>query len=965
MGQQRQSVEKLFGDALEMDPEARRAYLDAACHDDPELKHLVEKLLMEDERASGFLQEPLVDFSTKSGFHTEGMPLTPGTRLGPYEILAMVGAGGMGEVYRARDTRLGRDVAVKILSAHLSSDPDLKRRFEREARAVSSLTHPNICCLYDVGRQDGIDFIVMEYLEGETLADRLSTGLLPFEQALKIGVEIADALDKAHRAGIIHRDLKPGNIMLTKSGAKLMDFGLAKPVTGTIRAVPRASAQTPSPPTMSVTALTAPRAPFTERGTIMGTLPYMAPETIQGQPADVRSDIFSFGCVLYEMVSGRRAFTGESRLNIAAAILEKDPQPISSLQPLIPAALEHVVLRCLMKDPEERWQSSRDLSRELKWISEGVRLTETSEAASRPRGRLGERLGWGVAALCIAMLGWLGFAHWRSVKPAESQHLRLSILPPPSTSFVPYNFALSPDGRRLAFVAATQDGGTALWIRSLAAGAAQQLTGTEGATYPFWSPDSRQVGFFQASKLKSIDPGSGAVQILCDAPGAFGGAWNDRGTIIFAAQNWPSGIVSRIFNVSAAGGEPESATKGNAPSSAMFWPSALPDGDHFLYFIRGSSGSTHKQGIYAGSLSTKESTLISSELVGNAQFASSRLYYVRDRSLMAQPFDLKGLRLTGQPEAISRQELEEAPAFSRTGFSVSDNGVVVFQSAAESISRLSWFDRSGKELERLPTTGYRDPALSRDGALLAVSSDENHNGRHYIHIYDFARGTSTRVSDGGTEVFPVLSPDGKRVAYAVNDARTTQYIDVAATDGSGKLERLATSDFLIPNDWSADGRFFVYMNFQSGAPVLDILDLLNHSSTVFGPGAEAQFSPDGKWIAFIGPGSTSDEEVEVYVAPVHGPGRRIQISNHGGAQARWRADGKELFYITKDKKLMAVAMDTSHGEPVAGVPHLLFQTRIIASRIVLFQYAVSPDGKRFLINSTPSVGAAPLTVVMN
>jgi serine/threonine protein kinase/Tol biopolymer transport system component len=661
----------------------------------------------------------------------------------------------MGEVYRARDTRLGRDVAVKILSTQLSFDPDLKRRFEREARAVSSLTHPNICCLYDIGCQDGIDFIVMEYLEGETLADRLSAGLLPFEQALKIGVEIADALDKAHHAGIIHRDLKPGNIMLTKSGAKLMDFGLAKPVTGTISAVARASSQTPSPPTISVTALSAPGAPFTERGTILGTLPYMAPETIQGQPADVRSDIFSFGCVLYEMVSGRRAFTGESRLTIAAAILEKNPQPMSSLQPLTPAALEHVMLRCLMKDPGERWQSSRDLSRELKWISEGARLTQASESASRPRGKLRQNLAWGVAALCVVMLGWLGFAHWRSVQPAESRHLRLSLLPPLSTSFVPYNFAISPDGRRLAFVATAQDGGTALWIRSLAAGAAQELTGTEGAAYPFWSPDSRQVGFFGEGKLKSVDPSSGAVQILCDAPGGFGGAWNDRGTIIFAGESRPSGIgsLSTISEVSASGGEPELVTKGNAPSSSIFWPSTLPDGDHFTYFILGSSNSAQKQGIYAGSLSTQESKLISSEIVGNTQFASSRLYYVRDRSLMAQPFDLKRLQLTGQPEAVSRQELEEAPAFSRAGFSVSDNGIVVFQSATESVSRLSWFDRSGKQLEELPRTGYRDPVLSRDGTLLAVSSDDDHNGKHYIQIYDFSRGTSTRVSDGGQKYF--------------------------------------------------------------------------------------------------------------------------------------------------------------------------------------------------------------------
>jgi Tol biopolymer transport system component len=364
---------------------------------------------------------------------------------------------------------------------------------------------------------------------------------------------------------------------------------------------------------------------------------------------------------------------------------------------------------------------------------------------------------------------------------------------------------------------------------------------------------------------------------------------------------------------------------------------------------------------------TQESKLISSEIVGNTQFASSQLYYVHDRSLMAQSFDLKRLQLTGQPEAVSRQELEEAPAFSSSGFSISDNSVVVFQSATESVSQLSWFDRSGKELGKLPRTGYRDPALSRNGALLAVSSDEERNGKHYIHIYDFARGTSTRVSDGGTEVFPVLSPDGKRVAYEVNNARTSQYIDVAATDGSGKLERLAASDFLISNDWSADGRFLVYMNFQNGiAPTLDVLDLRSHSQTTYATGSEAQFSPDGKWIAFHGLGSSgSGEGSKVYVGRFPGPGRRIQISNQGGAIPRWRADGKELFYITMDKKLMAVAIDTSHDEPVAGVPHVLFQTRIIAPRIVLFRYAVSPDGSRFLINSMPSVGAAPLTVLMN
>ena len=889
------------------------------------------------------------------------MALTSGTRLGPYEILASLGAGGMGEVYRARDMRLGREVAVKILPTHLSSNPDLKQRFEREARAISSLNHPNICHLYDVGSQDGIDFIIMEYLEGENLADRLSTGPLPLQQALKIGVEIADALDKAHHQGIIHRDLKPSNVMLTKSGAKLMDFGLAKPTTAALGVTTAASGSpvTPSTPTMSVATLTSAPAPLTEQGTILGTFLYMAPELLQGQPAEVRSDVFSFGCVLYEMITGRRPFTGKSQLTIVAAILEKDPQPITSLQPLTPA-LEHVVLRCLIKDPDERWQTARDLARELKWIAEGVRITKASE----PVPRHGERFAWGLVALCIALLIWLGFAQLRSTRPPERQHLRLSLLPPQSTSFVPYNFAISPDGRRLAFVAATQDGGTALWIRSLAAGTAQQLTGTEGAMYPFWSPDNRQVGFFGGGKLKSVDPSGGAVQIICDAPGGAGGTWNDRGTIVFAGNELDrsSGSAAGLMKVSASGGEPQPATKINASNASMLWPSFLPDGDHFLYFISLTINSVPNKGVYLGSLNSMDSKMISSEVAGNTQFASRRFFYVRDRSLLAQPFDLERLQTIGPPEPVAQQELEQDPALSRAGFSVSDDGVVVFQSASDSVSRLSWFDRAGKELNELPTTGYRDPALSRDGTLLAVSSDDERNGKHYIHIYDFARGTSTRVSDGGTEVFPVLSPDGRAVAYVGNDGKGSPHIYVVATDGSGKPERLVESNGLIPNDWSSDGRYLVYMNFQNGPPELDFYEFRKHSHSAYASGAEAQFSPDGRWVAFSGPASTS---YQVFAAKFPGPGGRIQISNQGGAQARWRGDGKELFYISGDKKLMAVSIDTSHGKLVAGVPHALFQTRIIAPRIVLFQYAVSPDGKRFLINSLPSVGATPLTVLMN
>ena len=891
------------------------------------------------------------------------MALTSGTRLGPYEILAPLGAGGMGEVYRARDMRLGRDVAVKILPIHLSSNPDLKQRFDREARAISSLNHPNICHLYDVGSQDGIDFIIMEYLEGENLADRLSTGPLPLQQALKIGVEIADALDKAHRQGIIHRDLKSGNIMLTKSGAKLMDFGLAKPTTAALGATASSSGSplTLSPTTMSMATLPSSPAPLTEQGTILGTFHYMAPELLQGQQADVRSDIFSFGCVLYEMVAGKRPFTGKSQLSIVAAILEKDPQPITSLQPLTPAALEHAVLRCLMKDPDERWQTSRDLARELKWIAEGVRVAKVSEPVPRYR----ERFAWGLAALCLALLIWLGFTQLRSMRSPERQHLRLSLLPPQSTSFVPYNFAISPDGRRLAFVAAAPDGGTALWIRSLAAGAAQQLTGTKGAMYPFWAPDNQQVGFFSGGKLKSVDPSGGAVQIICDAPGGAGGTWNDHGTIVFSGNslNRSSRIVAGLMKVPASGGEPQPAIKTSGSNATTLWPSFLPDGDHFLYFISITTNSASK-GVYVGSLNSMESKMISSDVAGNTQFASRRLFYVRDRSLMAQPFNLERFQTAGPPESVAQQELEPDPAFNRAGFSVSDNGVVVFQSASDSVTRLSWFDRAGKELDELPTTGYRDPALSRDGTLLAVSSDDERNGKLYIRIYDFARGTSTRASDGGTEVFPVFSPDRRSVAYVGNVAKGFSEIYVVATDGSGKPEPLVESAG-IPNDWSPDGRYLVYMDFQNGPPELRFYDFRKRSHSAYAVGGEAQFSPDGKWVAFTGSTSTSYQDSDVFVMQFPEPRGRIQISNQGGAQARWRADGKELFYISADKKLMAVSIDTSHGKLVAGVPHALFQTRIIAPRIVLFQYAVSPDGKRFLINSLPSVGATPLTVLMN
>ena len=545
----------------------------------------------------------------------------------------------------------------------------------------------------------------------------------------------------------------------------------------------------------------------------------------------------------------------------------------------------------------------------------------------------------------------------------EREHFRLSLLPPPTTSFVPYNFAISPDGHRLAFVASTPDGRTALWIRSLSAGTAQQLTGTEGAMYPFWSPNNRQVGFFSEGKLKTVDPSGGAVQIVCDAFQAFGGTWNNQGMIVFSGhrRGRSPDLPSGLLKVPATGGTPEPVVNTDSPTIAMIWPEFLPDGDHFFYFVRGTLGSVQR-GIYVASLASKSSKMVSSDIMGNTRFASGRLFYVRDRSLLAQLFDVKGLQTNGPAEQIAQQELQQDPGFQRAGFSVSDTGVVVFQSAADNSTRLAWFDRAGTELDEIPAIGYRDPTLSRDGRFLAVSSDDARNGENYIRLYDLNRGTSARVSDGGSDSNPLFSPDGQRVAYQGNDGNN---VYVTSTDGASRAETLLESVGLIPNDWSPDGRYMVYMDFQAAPAELAIYDFHTRSHSVFGSGVEAQISPDGKWLAFGGAGSNGYQNSDIFITQFPKPGGRVQISNHGGAQPRWSPDGKELFYISEDKKLMAVTIDTATGKVVAGVPHMLFQTRIIAARIVLFQYAVSPDGKRFLINSLPSVGASPLTVLMN
>jgi eukaryotic-like serine/threonine-protein kinase len=864
------------------------------------------------------------------------MALTSGTRLGPYEILALLGAGGMGEVYRARDTRLGRDVAIKILPANFAEDPARRQRFEREARSISKLSHPNICVIHDIGRDGDTDFLVMECLEGETLSRRLERGPMAFGETLRIGIEIAGALDKAHRQGIIHRDLKPANIMLTKSGAKLMDFGLAKSCES-------APAETLSAlVTSSKPIATGPGNPVTAEGHLIGTLQYMSPEQFEGKEADARSDIFALGAVLYETATGKRAFEGKSQASVIAAILERDPLPISQFQPLTPSALDRVVKMCLVKDPEERLQNAHDVKLQLESARDAG---PQDDVAVLQRRKGSEYAAWIIALVCFLAAIALGGSYvLRAPKP--TQMVRSSVLPPSGSSFEPFNFAVSPDGTRLAFVALGPDGQDTLWVRSLAASSAQQLSGTTGANSPFWSPDSRRIGFFAEGKLKTADIAGGAVAILADASAGRGGTWNRQGTILFAPR-----LAGPLLRISDAGGTATPATAISQSSQADRWPSFLPDGKHFLYFVDWSTPSDPQQnGIYVGSLDLTPPKLISSELRGNVVFASGHLLYVHDRSLMAQPFDPKRLETTGPAQPVAAEELEQHAGFSQSGFSSSLNGVLVFQSATDSASQLVWFEPSGKEIAQIPGAGYQNPAISPDGRSLAVSSDDGHNGKYFIRVYDLKRGVSTRLTDSGEDEVPIWTRDGKRITYGAEHGAAVPIKDIPA-DGSAPSNVLVTGDQVVPCDWSQDGHL-VFMQFDKGYPSLAVYSAKDRQVVPFATrGAEAQFSPDGKWIAYTG----------ISVQPFPGPGARIQISE-GGSQPPWSRDGRQIFYVQPDRKLMAVNFDPTTA--TVGAPREVFQTRIVAPNFDMFQYDVAPDG-RFLINSLPADHSSPLTLVTN
>jgi eukaryotic-like serine/threonine-protein kinase len=898
------------------------------------------------------------------------MAILPGIRLGPHEILSAIGAGGMGEVYKARDTRLDRIVAIKVLPAHLADRSDLRGRLEREACTIASLNHPHICVLHDIGQQDGIDYLVMEFLEGETLAHRLLKGPLPLEQVLQYAIEIANALDKAHRKGITHRDLKPGNVMLTKSGTKLLDFGLAKLKQEIAPAIPDSQL-----PTM--------KSAVTAEGTILGTLQYMAPEQVEAKEVDARTDIFAFGAVVYEMAKGKKAFEGKTSASVMAAILKDEPPAMSSLQPMTPPALDRVVKKCLAKAPDERWQTASDLCGELKWIAEGGSQVSSLPIASargiRARWR-GASL-WSGASLLLATI--IGLAVW-NLKPAPpSQPVSRTVITlPPGQEMAGLEsgpaVALSPDGTHLAYVA-RQGSTQQIYLRAMDSLEARPIPGTEGAVNPFFSPDGQWLGFFASGKLKKVSVSGGAALTLGDATTPRGASWGSQGMIAFA----PS-AVSIVQQVSDAGGTPQPLTRIEKGENGHRWPEFLSSGTALLFAAAPTSTSWINAQVVVQSLGTGERRNLIPGGTHPWYAPSGHLVYAQVGNLMAVPFDPH--RLTVRGAAVPMVEgVLQSPTTGAAQYSVSATGSLVYISGGvrSAQSRLVWVGRNGAEQPlAAPAHAYLNPRLSPDGRRVAVGITEQES---QLWLYDLSRETLTRWTfEGNVNGYPVWTPDGKRIAFISNKEGPTNIFWQLA-DGSGGLERLTTSDYTqTANSWSPDGQLLAFQEFnpttQRDIWVLRMGDPSASSGQAPSAGsgqvrkaqpflrtrfdeASPRFSPDGRWLAYVSDESGSRE---IYVQPYPGPGGKWQISTEGGTEPVWNPNGRELFYRSGGK-MMAVDIRTQLNF-AAGKARMLFEGQYAPTPGTLSNYDVSLDGQRFLmLKPIGSEEAAPtqINVVLN
>jgi serine/threonine protein kinase len=872
--------------------------------------------------------------------------LRPSTRLGPYQVTASIGRGGMGEVYCARDTRLDRTVALKVVGS-APATLDAAANLEREARAVAALNHPHVCALYDVGQEGGMAFLVMEYVHGETLSARLARGPLPVREVIRYGIQIGEALDHAHRHGVVHRDLKPANVMLTDRGVKVLDFGLAtlrgSPIEIPLERTPVASQQL-----ASETAL-------------LGTVQYMAPERLEGAEADTSSDLFAFGAVIYEMATGRRPFESTSPAGVIAAILQAEPPAPSTLRPELPKSIDWVVQKCLAKHRDARWRAAGDIVEVLRWIARGP---EEEHVAAPPSSRrrllaltLGSLLAVAAAAAVLAP---------RLAKTIEAPRpFAFSIFPPEGGGFTPTpssvptpQFALSPDGRRLTFVASVGHDAPQLWVRDLDTLNAEPIASTQGAEYPFWSPDSEAIGFFANGSLKRVELKGGPPRVLAPAVHGRGGAWSRSGVILFAPHT-----QSGLYRVSASGGE---ATALNRPDPALHqasyrWPQFLPDDRHFIYFVQSTSPETHS--IYLGDLDGSPPRKLATSGLNAVFVPPDQLLLVNEGALMTTQFDWRNGRLVGQPSPIAAS-VSGSSNFS-AAVSVSQTGLLAYASIAAT-SELVWMDRNGRRADALGPPGeYADFRLSPDGHQLALSEVDPQTRHPDLRVLDLTRGAKLRLtSDEATDAAPVWSPDGKRIVFRSNP-RGLHDLYQAAANGSGSPSLLLRTDSAkYPTDWLPDGGGIVYHTFNriTGADIwVAAPDGSSQKVLVQTPfdDMQGQVSPDGQWLVYS---SLESGQAEVYIQSLVDPDTRWQVSA-GGSDPRWRRDGGELYYVSSDGWLTAVAF--AGGVP--GAPERLFLMHVAQPvQPYMSNYNVTPDGARFLLKvPVRDVTSTPIHVLTN
>ena len=939
-----ESLKQLLDEAMELEPNRRSEFLERACGGDAELREEVEKLIRGSNQDTGWVQEAIGEAAERT---LNGPQPSLEGRVLHYRIIERIGAGGSGIVYKAEDTRLSRHVVLKFLNPQAQEDPQAFERFQLEARAASALNHPSICVVHDIGTHDGQPFIVMEYLEGKTLKDYMASRRLAIKEVLDIGIQIVDALDAAHSHGLVHRDIKPANVFVRSDGrVKILDFGLAKRIQ------------------------VADAAPVTREGQVMGTAQYMSPEQALGRDLDHRTDLFSFGIVLYEMIAGTPPFTGGTATQIVDEICHAEPQPLEEIRPDMPAAFGDITQKCLEKKPDLRYQSAKDLAVDLRRLLRDIDGDRVLPRKTTARRRRMPRIIFEAAAAVLLVAGVL---YVRQPSPPE---IRLDVTTPPTAD--PTAFAISPDGRRLVF-SASREGKSQLWVRPLDSLTAEPLPGTEGAAYPFWSPDSASVGFFADDKLKRMDIVGGEPQALANSSIGRGGSWNRDGTILFSENR-------AILKVPAAGGEVVVVAERETGQTDHRFPQFLPDGRHFIYFVQGGSG----QGIYIRSLDGGSSKRLASADSPAVFSPSGFLLFLRQTTLFAQAFDLKRQELSGNPfplaENVAFEALTAAAGFSAT------SGIVAYRtSSAANARQLTWLDRSGKTIGAIgapDSAGLNDVELAPDGKRVAVTRTVNRNTD--VWLIDAARGAPTRLTfDPANDFRPLWSPDGTRVVFqSIRKGNMNLYWKLSS--GVGPDELLLGSDLEPgPTDWSSDGRFLLLRSPdpQTGFD-LWILPMSGANASPAGRShqetsgdkkpfpflktpfveRDGQFSPDTKWIAYE---SNESGRFEIYVQPFPGPGGKFQISTNGGAQPRWNKNGKEILYVSLDSKMMAVPVKPSpEGHSLeTGTPVALFLVRIAGGPTPgtnKQQYDVSADGQRFLVNLTAEDDLpSPITLIYN